>query len=160
MKVEKEDKSKKILKFEYDVLKDLQGKPVNNIDIPSIPKVYEFVENSYLNFIILELLGKNISEHKKSKGSSFTNICAYNILVQMLNSIELVHEKGYIHRDIKPSNFVICLEEKNVYLVDFGLAKLHLNRNKEPFPQRKNTDFRGTIAYASMNAHNKIVFFI
>jgi hypothetical protein len=25
LKVEKEDKSKKILKFEYDVLKDLQG---------------------------------------------------------------------------------------------------------------------------------------
>ena len=119
--------------------------------------MYEFIENSYLNFIVMELLGKNIANFKKSIGSSFTNITAFNILIQMLTCIENVHDKGYIHRDIKPSNFVICLEEKKVYIVDFGLAKLHLNKIKKPFPERKNTDFRGTIAYASMNAHNRIV---
>lgn len=108
----------------------------------------------------MELLGKNIFEYKKSKGSCFTNIVAYDILIKMLNCIEGIHNKGYIHRDIKPSNFVVCLDEKKVYIVDFGLAKLHLNKNKEPFPPRKSTGFRGTLAFASMNAHNKIVKYI
>jgi tau tubulin kinase len=40
--------------------------------------------------------------------------------------------------------------------VDFGLAKLHIDPvTKKPFARRKITDFRGTIPYASINAHNK-----
>ena len=108
----------------------------------------------------MELLGKNIGNLKKSMGLGFTDLFAYEILIQMLDCIELVHNKGYIHRDIKPSNFVICHQEKKVYIVDFGLAKLHLNKMGEPYPERKNADFRGTIAFASMNAHNRIVFLI
>lgn len=48
-------------------------------------------------------------------------------------------------------------EDKNrVYLVDFGLAKEHLDPvNFKPMEPRRNTDFRGTIPYASLNAHNK-----
>lgn len=122
-----------------------------------MPKVYDFVENSHLNFIVMELFGKNISNLKKSLGPAFTDIIAYDILLQMLTCIENIHNRGYIHRDIKPSNFVISQNERNVYMVDFGLAKLHLNKNGEPFAERKNADFRGTIAFASMNAHNKIV---
>jgi len=103
----------------------------------------------------MELLGKNIANYKKSLGFSFTEQLAYDILLQMLSCIETVHSKGYIHRDIKPSNFVICKQEKSVYIVDFGLAKLHLNPKGEPYSERKDCDFRGTIAFASMNAHNR-----
>lgn len=77
----------------------------------------------------------------------------------MLYAIEKVHDMGYIHRDIKPSNFVMGKDKcKNqVYIVDFGLCKLHLNNRGVPLEQRRNADFRGTVAYASLNAHNKIV---
>ena len=49
----------------------------------------------------------------------------------MLDAIEEVHDRGYIHRDIKPSNFVMGRNKNRsrVYLVDFGLAKTHLNKN-------------------------------
>lgn len=48
-------------------------------------------------------------------------------------------------------------DEKNkVFVVDFGLAKEHLDPvTKIPYVARRNTDFRGTIPYASLNAHNK-----
>ena len=77
----------------------------------------------------------------------------------MLNIIEKVHDKGYIHRDIKPSNFVMGKgrNRTEVYLVDFGLGKLHLGRDGVAVEQRPSADFRGTVAYASLNAHNKIV---
>ncbi len=43
-----------------------------------------------------------------------------------------------------------------VYLVDFGLAKEHINKETgKPHLVRKNTDFRGTIPYASLTAHLK-----
>jgi len=78
----------------------------------------------------------------------------------MLDAIEKLHDKGYIHRDIKPSNFVMGKGDlrNQVFMVDFGLAKLHLASNGMPFEQRPNADFRGTITYASLNAHRRIVF--
>jgi len=45
---------------------------------------------------------------------------------------------------------------KKVFIVDFGLAKLHLNKKGAAVAARKSADFRGTLVYASMNAHNKI----
>jgi tau tubulin kinase len=40
--------------------------------------------------------------------------------------------------------------------VDFGLAKKHLDDNGHPLAQRKKADFRGTVSFASLNAHNNI----
>lgn len=108
----------------------------------------------------MELLGKNVANHKKSK-TNFAPLEACNILIQMLDAIETLHDQGYIHRDIKPTNFVMGKSDTNnenrVYMVDFGLAKVHLDQNLKPFPPRNNTDFRGTLTYASLNAHNKYV---
>ena len=52
---------------------------------------------------------------------------------------------------------VTGVDDKNqVFLVDFGLAKEHLDSvTMRPMEPRRNTDFRGTIPYASLHAHNK-----
>ncbi len=75
--------------------------------------------------------------------------------MQMLDAIEEVHNLGFIHRDVKASNFVLDLPQEKVYLVDFGLAKVHLKKGKVN-PARKKADFRGTVSFASLNAHNQI----
>lgn len=77
----------------------------------------------------------------------------------MLSAIQSVHDMGYIHRDIKPSNFVLGAGKgyNQVYLIDFGLGKLHFNLDGTVVEERPNMNFRGTVAYASLNAHNKLV---
>lgn len=107
----------------------------------------------------MELLGKNVSNFKKTK-ENFSDRLAYEILLQMLNAIEGLHQKGFLHRDIKPTNFVVgndTVDEKSprVYVVDFGLSKLHLDKKGRVLQPRKETDFRGTLTYASLNAHYK-----
>jgi serine/threonine protein kinase len=79
------------------------------------------------------------------------------ILIEMLTAIKEVHERGFIHRDVKASNFVLCRESKRIYIVDFGLAKRHIDLvTKLPLPRRRKADFRGTVSFASLNAHNNI----
>ena len=74
----------------------------------------------------------------------------------MVVSVREVHKRGFIHRDVKASNFVLCKENRQVFIVDFGLAKKHLDSNNMPVAKRKSADFRGTVSFASLNAHMSI----
>ena len=62
LKVEKADKSKKVLMFEHQVLSHLQGSFISKLflGLPNIAPIYGFVESEYpngLNLIVMELLG-------------------------------------------------------------------------------------------------------
>jgi len=104
----------------------------------------------------MDLLGMNLAKAKRLLESNYNLRVAIMILIEMLVSIQEVHDKGYIHRDVKASNFVLSRDHRALYIVDFGLAKKHLSINGKPVPKRKKADFRGTVSFASLNAHNSI----
>ena len=66
-----------------------------------------------------------------------------------------MHSKGLIHRDIKPENFLIGkdLGAKNIYMIDFGLAKKFRNKSGVHIPYKDNKNLTGTARYASVNTH-------
>ena len=55
--------------------------------------------------------------------------------------------------------------QNQVYIIDFGLCKEHLDARGiiigniigRVIKERPNIGFRGTVIYASLNAHNKMV---
>uniref|UniRef100_A0A183E069 Protein kinase domain-containing protein n=1 Tax=Gongylonema pulchrum TaxID=637853 RepID=A0A183E069_9BILA len=84
---------------------------------------------------------------------------ARSIAVQTLSAIEELHQCGFISRDIKPGNFAVgnnedCLGHI-IFIFDFGLAKRFLDRYSRVIPSRGVTGWRGTVRYASLNAHRK-----
>lgn len=90
LKVEKVDKPKRILQFEYQVLNLLQGIIFYYTKgLPNICPVHEFIENKPSNFIVMkllgkkykELLGKNLSMVKKQNNKKFTPTFALKLLV-------------------------------------------------------------------------------
>ena len=122
-----------------------------------MPNVYDFVHNSEQNLIVMDLLGINLAKARKYLEQSYSLKIAIQILIEMLTSIKEVHERGFIHRDVKASNFVMCREFRRIFIVDFGLAKRHLDQaTKQPLPKRRKADFRGTVSFASLNAHNNV----
>ena len=173
LKIEKNPQNNSILKKEYDVYQLLSS-------ISCIPQVFNYISNitnetdttNQINCIEMELLGKNLLSFKKSF-TYYNNILSYDILIQSLQCIQKIHEKGYIHRDIKPSNFCLHIDEEKrilsnykkniyfnqelkVYLIDFGLVKNTKNEDLINFENtKKNTGFVGTLTYASLSAHNK-----
>lgn len=150
IKVERVDSKKQVLKLEVAVLKKLQ----------SCPYVVSFItcgrHNDY-NYMVMELLGDNISELRRRQPSGrFSMLTTLKMGLQMLKAIEHVHDLGYLHRDIKPSNFAMGLapaKRHNCYLIDFGLARRYVLPQGEVRPPRESTGFRGTARYASINSH-------
>eukprot|EP00755_Sulcionema_specki_P032666 Sspe_Gene.99234::Locus_72677_Transcript_1_1_Confidence_1.000_Length_1941::g.99234::m.99234/K08815/TTBK; tau tubulin kinase len=108
-----------------------------------------------VNYLVMERLGENLAElKKKAHNQTFEYTTVIKLGLQMLSAIEGVHKLYYVHRDIKPSNFVIGMGEKanRIYLIDFGLARRYATDEGHRKPREK-AGFRGTVRYASINAH-------
>lgn len=58
LKIEKKDKNKSILIFEYNVLNMLKG-------LNHVCNAYDFVKNSEQNLIVMDLLGNNLAKVRK-----------------------------------------------------------------------------------------------
>lgn len=95
VKVEKVDSKKQVLKLEVAVLKKLQ--PCEHV----VPFVTCGRHGQY-NYLVMELLGENISELRRRQVSGRFSIVTTGLLaLQMIRAIRAAHELGYLHRDIK-----------------------------------------------------------
>lgn len=74
---------------------------------------------------------------------------ALPIFLQILDGLEHAHQHGIVHRDIKPSNVMIVGPQKEVKLIDFGIAKI-LPESGQSFQRLTQTgQLFGTVGYMS-----------
>ncbi|XP_014898159.1 tau-tubulin kinase 2b [Poecilia latipinna] len=150
LKVESAQQPKQVLKMEVAVLKKLQGKD----------HVCRFVgcgRNDRFNYVVMELQGRNLADLRRTMTrGTFSISTTLRLGKQILEAIESIHSVGFLHRDIKPSNFAmgrLASTCRCCYMLDFGLARQFTNSNQEVRPPRPVAGFRGTVRYASINAH-------
>nr|XP_042896400.1 uncharacterized protein LOC107453775 isoform X3 [Parasteatoda tepidariorum]XP_042896401.1 uncharacterized protein LOC107453775 isoform X3 [Parasteatoda tepidariorum] len=150
LKLESAKQTKQVLKMEVAVLKKLQGKE----------HVCRFIgcgRNDRFNYVVMQLQGKNLAELRRSQPrGAYSLSTTLRLGLQILKAIESIHEVGFLHRDIKPSNFSMGRLSHNcrsVYMLDFGLARQYVTATGEVRPPRAAAGFRGTVRYASINAH-------
>ena len=147
MKVEQNSYLNNVLETESKYLNYLKG-----FGIPELI----FFGRSEKYFILIEtLLGKSLENlYSESHGNfNLKDVCMIGI--QILDRLEYIHDKNIIHRDIKPDNFVIGKDDdkKNIYVIDFGLAKRYRNPlTQEHIVFRMTKRLTGTARYASVNA--------
>ena len=137
--------------MEVAVLKKLQN---------TTSHVCEFLgcgRNEKVNYVIMTLLGPSLSElRKKQPRQCFSISTTLRIGVQILSAVRGIHDYGFLHRDIKPSNFAIggTPETSRIcYMLDYGLARQYTTPTGEVRQPRPVAGFRGTVRYASINAH-------
>ncbi|GAA6228838.1 tau-tubulin kinase 2-like [Lates japonicus] len=150
LKVESAQQPKQVLKMEVAVLKKLQGKD----------HVCRFVgcgRNDRFNYVVMELQGRNLADLRRTMTrGTFSVSTTLRLGKQILEAIESIHSVGFLHRDIKPSNFAmgrLASTCRCCYMLDFGLARQFTNSSQEVRPPRPVAGFRGTVRYASINAH-------
>jgi serine/threonine protein kinase len=81
------------LKKEIEVLRDLKN---------AFRVYYSGIENGR-NYLVMELLGQDISTFRKEQPNQrFGPELGTRVVLAMLHALRSFHEEGYIHQDIKP----------------------------------------------------------
>uniref|UniRef100_A0A183VFN3 non-specific serine/threonine protein kinase n=1 Tax=Toxocara canis TaxID=6265 RepID=A0A183VFN3_TOXCA len=110
------------------------------------------------NYIIMEMLGRNLSDLRKRRPERRLGVgTVTRVGQQCIVALKSLHDFGFIHRDIKPSNLCIGRGKKKhtIYLVDFGMARRFRYSDGRIRRQRRYAGFRGTIRYVSVAVHER-----
>ncbi len=103
-----------MLKWEYAV-----GSKLNN---DRIVNIFEYGVYNKSPYIVMDWIPAfNVKQFMQRR---YENYCVHlpTMIPQMVESLALLHEAGWIHRDVKPDNFLFS-EEQGIKLIDFALAK-------------------------------------
>jgi len=124
-------------------------------------------------FILMEYVhgpGLNALLHDPKKHASLAP-ARLNFIRQMCQSIQAVHEAGFIHRDVCPRNFIVFHDMKWLKLIDFGLTvpdqpEYRTPGNRTGTPQymapeivrRRETDHRVDIFALGVSFYKMLTF--
>ena len=120
------------------------------------PTCYDYCVTDQDKIIIMDLLGPNLDiVMNRLPNKKFSLKTSLMVMIQCLERLKNLHDKGIIHRDMKPENFVIGRKnkERTIYLIDFGLSKKYINDNNNHISMKKDRNIIGTVRYISMNTH-------
>ena len=88
-----------------------------------IVKVHDlFEENGTAYYVMDYIEGESLAERIKRTGAPLTEAEVRNILPQILDALQTVHDAGIWHLDLKPGNIMVD-KQGNAYLIDFGASK-------------------------------------
>jgi len=106
------------LEREIDIMKKLQH--------PNIIQLMEVIDTPQTLYLVLEFAGGGeLFDAIVNKGQ-YSEPEAINIVKQILEAIQYIHDNGIAHRDLKPENLLLADSKDGkefVKIADFGLSK-------------------------------------
>jgi serine/threonine protein kinase len=134
-----------LMKTEIDIINMINEKYPNcgSKYLLCFNKVLE--DENYIYFIS-ELMDMDLFDFVQSDTYNLLDLCqkidlVYELSLEMIEGLDVLHKLGIIHRDIKLENFLIGKDEKDQYILkiaDFGLSC---------FIEQCNKTRAGTLAY-------------
>jgi serine/threonine protein kinase/dienelactone hydrolase len=120
-----------------------EAKAASAIDHSHIGTIYEIDETEdAVTFIVMALYDGETLRERMDRGELNVED-SLEIASQIASGLSKAHQKDIVHRDIKPSNIIIT-SDREVKIIDFGLAKL-AGRTR----LTKEASTLGTAAYMS-----------
>lgn len=105
-----------------------EARSIAKLRHPNIIGVHRVFEDNETAYIALELVdGHNLLEIIESKSGGLPAEQVKDILIQLLDAVQVVHEQDLLHRDISPDNILLDKAGKPV-LIDFGAAREEASR--------------------------------
>lgn len=97
---------------------------LQSLDNPKFPKFISKFKDKYREGYILEYIeGRVFQDLLAEDEYKFSKDEIYKVCSQLLEIVEVLHSNNIVHRDIRLPN-VILKENKELALIDFGLARI------------------------------------
>jgi tRNA A-37 threonylcarbamoyl transferase component Bud32 len=102
---------------------------LRTLNHPRIPRMLDAFREGESGYYVMEFIqGKSLDQELKvfkSSGRRFPEELLLQYALQILDVLDYLHclPRPLLHRDIKPQNIIVRDEDKELFLVDFGLAR-------------------------------------
>ncbi len=88
-----------------------------------IPELVDYFEEENKFYLVQQYIeGQTLLEELNTRGI-WPEGKVIELLEQILDILEFIHDRGVIHRDIKPANLIRSRKDNKIVLVDFGSVK-------------------------------------
>lgn len=102
---------------------------LRTLNHPRIPRMLDAFRDGESGYYVMEFIqGKSLDQELKvfkSAGRRFPEELLLQYALQILDVLDYLHSlpRPLLHRDVKPQNIIVRDEDKELFLVDFGLAR-------------------------------------
>jgi serine/threonine protein kinase/lipoprotein NlpI len=90
---------------------------------PQIPRLFAHFEDQQEFYLVQEFIEGIDLKHELVIGQHMREQRVVNLLKEILQILEFVHQQSVIHRDINPRNLIRRKLDKRLVLIDFGSVK-------------------------------------
>jgi len=100
-----------------------EAKTISALNHPHICTLHDVGRENEVDYLVMEYCeGQNLADRLERGALPLDQVMQYGI--EVADALSRAHRAGIIHRDLKPSNIMIT--KSGVKLLDFGLAKMHI----------------------------------
>ena len=109
-----------------------EGRALARLSHPSVVSIYDVGEEDGRLFLTMEMIaGVTLGAWLRSERRAWRDVLA--IFLQAGDALAAAHAAGVVHGDFKPDN-VIVARDGRAFVMDFGLARLHVPGLSERSP--------------------------
>ena len=101
-------------------IKDDVTNALKNISSPYVAKLFDTGTYNGLPFEIIPFYAQGSLQ---GRTFSFDEL-KQRIIPSLNEGLHVLHENGIIHKDLKPSNIMLCDNEEDVVIIDFGISSV------------------------------------
>lgn len=141
-------------------------KYVSSFGNPHLQEYIEFFQERDIVYIVLRYIqGRTLLDYitlKKDDSGVVLQLSVaqkIDISLQLMYTLQFLHDNGLLHRDIKPANIMVHIEHDrpHITLVDYGLSCMLSNHKKKGIPACDFSKSRGTPTFMSPDVFRRSV---